>query len=429
MQGNKLVKKHIKNSIYYYLFGDEELVSLMHEIKADATRMVAKIEDRILELIPAKNQCTINEIFAQRTPPTSLQVVKNGTIKTHENSVLVDFIVFNHRKKEFLLIDFYFSANLNMSQIMKEEFRLKLGCEILSKTIPYSGKCYVCTFSSEKKAFLTRNKQASKRTSFDYLTGRELCTILGIDYSDLEELWKTNQSSNLRLVSEFIRMPPLVLTEGKTDWKHLKAAQTALREEGGFEIIETDIFEYVDEFEINDAELLKMCKVYSKTPQLRTIICLFDRDVPSTVKQVLDENLNYRDWGNNVYSFALPTPVHRASNPDICIEFYYKDEEIKRFDSNQRRLFLNNEFHSDSCLHKLDSNFYCLEANKVRRSNLSIIDDKVFNRLGENVALTKNSFADNILNRTNNFNNFDFTPFLEIFKVIQAIEDTKYSIT
>jgi len=45
----------------------------------------------------------------------------------------------------------------------------------------------------------------------------------------------------------------------------------------------------------------------------------------------------------------------------------------------------------------------------------------VFNRDDVNVALTKNDFADYVLNQEDNFNDFDFSEFERIFNIILRI--------
>lgn len=57
-----------------------------------------------------------------------------------------------------------------------------------------------------------------------------------------------------------------------------------------------------------------------------------------------DGSSSFKDWGNNIFSFVLPVPKHRRSTPEICIEHYYTDEEIKTLvkieDGSQRRLYI-----------------------------------------------------------------------------------------
>ena len=214
---------------------------------------------------------------------------------------------------------------------------------------------------------------------------------------------------------------PLILTEGKTDWKHLKAALAQLQSSGYFTDLDIEFHVYEEEIDMGDTELLRICDTYCKTPRARPTICIFDRDNPNVLKKVSDEDESFKDWGNNVFSFAIPLPDHRQDTPEISIEFYYKDSEIRRTDRHGGRLFLSNEFHSKSGKHKEDKKLNCILHNKIRATKISIIDDSVFNESEENVALPKSDFADYILDQADNFNDFDFSAFEKIFDVISMI--------
>ena len=213
----------------------------------------------------------------------------------------------------------------------------------------------------------------------------------------------------------------LIVTEGKTDWKHLKAALARLQNLGHFTDLDIEFREFEDDVNMGSGELLSFCAQSSKVMQARRTICVFDRDEPKVLKKVCGEGEAYRDWGNNVLSFAIPSPDHWQDTPEISIEFYYKDSEIRRSDRCGRRLFLSNEFHSKSGKHKEDKKLNCILHNKIRATRISIIDDSVFNESEENVALPKSDFADYILNQADNFNDFDFSAFEKIFDVISMI--------
>ena len=214
---------------------------------------------------------------------------------------------------------------------------------------------------------------------------------------------------------------PLILTEGKTDWKHLKAALAQLQSFGHFTDLNIEFHEYEEEIDMGDTELLRICNTHCKTPRARSTICIFDRDNPKVLKNVSDEDEPFKDWGNNVFSFAIPLPDHRQDTPEISIEFYYKDSEIRRTDRYGRRLFLSNEFHSKSGKHKEDKELNCILHNKIHATKISIIDDSVFKEGEENVALSKSAFADYVLNQVDGFDDFDFSEFEKIFDVISMI--------
>ena len=103
---------------------------------------------------------------------------------------------------------------------------------------------------------------------------------------------------------------------------------------------------------------------------------------------------------------------------------YYKDSELMRADSAGRRLFLSNEFTYPSGRHKTNSDLNCTLSNKIRINKLSIIDTDVYNPMGQNVALSKDAFANNVFNRVENFGDFDFSEFKKIFELIAIIAES-----
>lgn len=207
-----------------------------------------------------------------------------------------------------------------------------------------------------------------------------------------------------------------IYTEGKTDWKHLKAAFFYFKKNGKYLNLNLDFIE--DEDDKGDEKLLADCKRFSKENNAIKRIYIFDRDNDKIIKQVTSKG-GFKDWGNNVYSFAIPVPPHRTNTDKISLEFYYDDKELKTTGEDNRRLFIGTEFHSVSGRHN-DLGLNCKDFNKIKRG-ISIIDDLVFNDENQNVAMSKNEFADNILNKMKGFDSFNFDKFFHIFDIIEEI--------
>jgi RNA-directed DNA polymerase len=117
---------------------------------------------------------------------------------------------------------------------------------------------------------------------------------------------------------------------------------------------------------------------------------------------------------------VIPIPKHREDMRDICMEFYYKDDDIIRRDENGRRLYLSREFNSTSGMHVEEDNLMCKKYDKLK-GELKILDDLVLDRVGNNVALSKNNFAENIFEESNGFANIDFSGFTPLFERTQLI--------
>lgn len=231
------------------------------------------------------------------------------------------------------------------------------------------------------------------------------------------------EAFDLSSVLHLVRESPkhLVVTEGKTDWKHLKKALAELKQfssiKDKFEFLEFD-----DKVNMGDDQLLQLCQSISKLSNPRKIIAIFDRDESKTIKKVSEDNGDaVMSWGNNVYSFVLPIPPDRISTPNICIEHYYTDDEIMIEDKGGKRLYLGNEF-SEHGIHN-DLSKVCGLLNKCGKDSIKIIDNGVYfiTRQEENIALPKSKFAQNIFDEVNGFNNVNFKNFALIFQIIEKL--------
>lgn len=211
---------------------------------------------------------------------------------------------------------------------------------------------------------------------------------------------------------------PLVITEGKTDIKHILKAK---------EILEVTNIDF-EHFEINedwgDSKLKALLTNLSKVTQSRKIIGIFDRDVEEYLKFVDDNNNSYKNFGNNVFAFAIPLVNKELYGEKISIEHYYKKEHLLKKDKNQRRLFLGEEFHRSG--KSIDGQYNTKVSNIKNKVDINgVIDEKVFliSDLEENdsIALTKNDFADLVLVDSSYITDFDFSNFNLIFAKIKEI--------
>ena len=212
-------------------------------------------------------------------------------------------------------------------------------------------------------------------------------------------------------------MEAIIWTEGKTDWKHLKRAflELGARAQVAFHESETDF---------GDDQLLKQCVALACVAQQHPTVFIFDRDNDEIIRKVEGAGRTFKAWGNNVYSFALPIPSHR-NDQTTCIEFYYKDDELRTVDEFGRRLFLSTEFHPPSGRHISDPRLSVGNRGKLPRgeknSRPRIIDSEVFDDKMQNVALSKADFANNILTGRGDFGGFSFESFKSILDVINEI--------
>lgn len=226
---------------------------------------------------------------------------------------------------------------------------------------------------------------------------------------------------------------PLVITEGKTDWKHMKAALQHFKLNNEFLNLDFDFLEYED-IDMGESELEKMCEKYSLVNQPNKIIFIFDRDVEKHLKSK-GNGKRFKKWQNNVFSFCIPIPSHRARYKNIAIESYYSEADLKIFDSNNKCLFFTNEIENKIIVtknmttgkRKNIETFIVLDEPIVENEKDKKIYDhdasKILDNNSRQVAISKSVFAENVLNKVDNFANVDFKEFKLIFEVIELIVD------
>ncbi len=249
---------------------------------------------------------------------------------------------------------------------------------------------------------------------------REICQVIGREA--------------ILYVSEF-NQRLFIRTEGKTDWKHIKAALLRYKQMGKYLGLCIDFDEFEDihkptkenPHKGGDEILFAFCRYTAETPRIMPIICIFDADNQTMVTNISNAaNLpgKYKHWGNDLYTFALPTPKHRQEmHGDICIEFYYIDENLRQCDSEGRRLYLNTEFSPTSGRHKSPLNMIGKGPTTKNGNQIFIFSGKVLDMNDSNVALSKDDFASYIMELAPPFDCFDISAFDLIFEVITSIKN------
>lgn len=234
----------------------------------------------------------------------------------------------------------------------------------------------------------------------------------------------------------------LIVTEGATDWRHLKSALRSFQnlEENRYSDLDIKFLEYnpknskkddLPQLDMSCSHLATMCEEFAKLRQPRKIIFIADADDDKTVKELSNSENGYKDWGNNVYSMVLPVPEYRKTTPRICIEHYYSDSDLKttlEINGVDRRIFMGQEF--DDCGSSKDKKYMCIDRNSCGDGKINIIDGQSGKRVFEikdenktNLALTKMSFAEAIYTENDAMKDIDFSEFHLIFDIIKKIDE------
>ena len=165
-------------------------------------------------------------------------------------------------------------------------------------------------------------------------------------YQDVYEMMtKENQRfadkyNELKNKVEIINKP-IIITEGKTDWKHFKAALRFFQENHEFEDLDVELLEY--DFDFGDSKLHNLLNQYKTFPPKYKIVGIFDCDEANG--RTISATGGIKEYGHNVWGMSIPIPNFRSYNTcGISIEFLYKDEDLKRQDEHGRRIYTTSEF-------------------------------------------------------------------------------------
>ena len=262
------------------------------------------------------------------------------------------------------------------------------------------------------------------------------------EYFKTTQTYQKDAESAIEKTKSSFSSKVLVITEGATDWKHMKTALSVLKqkEENSdlFNGLDFDFFEYepanskdeaVHKLEMGNTTLTSICENYAKMPQDETYIFIADCDVESTNKKMGSATGKYKRWSKNVYSFTIPIPDNRKETPDICIEHLFNDDEIKTevtIEGVKRRLYMGNEFDSRGLSVELDR--FCERSDICGPNKIKIIEGSQGDRITSiknsegvnNYALSKMNFAKYVSSHPDDFN---FDNFIEIFRIIRQIID------
>lgn len=212
---------------------------------------------------------------------------------------------------------------------------------------------------------------------------------------------------------------PIIITEGKTDYRHIRNAINKL----GRKNIDVDFYEVPDDW--GDSRLQSMLDNLSRIKQRKIVMGIFDRDSKTYLEYLDVEHQQYKIFGNsNVYAFAIPLVNKDIYGESISIEHYYRKKDLLKEDVNHRRLFLGQEFYSSG--NSIDGHYQTKISQIQHKVEINgIIDDKVFLSTDlqqrTNVALTKKSFVDLIESDAEYAKDFDYNEFYRIIDIIQDI--------
>lgn len=360
-------------------------------------------------------------------------------LSTGEYSLLSIFMAILMDYEKTLTVDSAFNFQDIKGIVIIDEVELNLHVELQTKVLPelikkFKNIQFIITTQSPFFVYGIKELLQDKCEIYDMPSCVKMHNISElnevkkaydtfIEYN--HDLHKLIEKTKLK-ISQAKNNDLVVITEGKTDVMYLKKAQQKLQQYCNLKI------EYIglgtpeaNKYRPSGAGALDgLAEALSIVDHDIPIILLYDSDIK--VKGVSGNN--YVQYTDNIFKVIIPKPTFRMSE-NVCIEHYFKDEELKRVDSIGRRMFLGNEFNIDGI--SLDKKFKTEASNKCGEYSNSILDgsgnSKVYSiedqDCGVNLALSKKDFAKNIQNDVKNFNDFDFSEFENIFRIFDEIKD------
>ena len=130
-------------------------------------------------------------------------------------------------------------------------------------------------------------------------------------------------------------------------------------------------------------------------------------------------------FNNSVYGFAIPIANQDEYGEEISIEHYYTKKDLTKPNTEQRRLFLGNEFYESGV--SKEGRFHTrIKGIDKKSKNNGIIDEKVYDISKDpeeknSIAMSKSEFVNLIINDKDFAHSFDYTNFNKIINVIRNI--------
>ncbi|WP_291286537.1 AAA family ATPase [Flavobacterium sp.] len=378
--------------------------------------------------------------FAELTEtPLLFQIDSNGKIIETESRPLKDL---SDGEKTIISLCFTSLQKNNLDEIkllLLDEFDAVLNPSLIESFFIVIKKYYL---DKGVIVILTTHSPATISLAPEYASFYEVfkpngnsSRVLQVNKEDYAELKKVNKLFYDKIDNQAERIKELetkiesnkdilIITEGKTDWKYILKALQYFHSKGEFtEIIEEYFYRFGSEndfnekicgtSEINELSDSKLKNHLSSLVEVRNIgipnlqirIGIFDSDTNTQLVNVEQKN---------VYSFKI--------EPDgISTELLFSEDEIKT-DINGRRLFIGEEFNDRTKRHILDLtlNLGGDNSNTNKAGKKVIIESGVYNINSENVALSKENFAQAIFNGQINVSNESWENFRHIFNNISA---------
>lgn len=277
------------------------------------------------------------------------------------------------------------------------------------------------SFQDINDLYKTKNREDLLEEIGALAIQKELITKFRQQIEDEKNAKKELENSLNELQAQIAALTkPLVITEGKTDIKHILKAKEKLG------ITDVDFGRINEEQQPDgDGNLQKLLEQLSKVSHQNKIIGIFDRDKDNIVNYIEEDGLGYKNFGNGVFAFCISSPQYRMDNGQtkISIEYLYTDQEITTQLENGCRLFLGIEFTRHSMRHNTNDDL-TLKLPKGKGENKVLENNgnqAVYDKEDNNVLAKKDDFAEAVSNDQIEISNESWENFWHIFDKLKEI--------
>ncbi len=252
------------------------------------------------------------------------------------------------------------------------------------------------------------------------------------EFSEFDEAYQVFVDQNQRYKSEYENLKtsleasqkPLIVTEGKTDWKHLKYVLERFQADDEF--LDIDVTFHELEASMGNGELKKLYEASVKLQPSHPVVFLFDCDEKKYIEEFSKTADDFKINGKAIGMY-LAVPEHRKETPEIYIEHLYTDEALQTClpDTKKRLRFKHEigfEANKKSAFIKPTPSATSIE---IYDQDVATIGNEDGTNKGE-LAISKNCFLEEIVKKAigTNFDLSGFKPTLErIRAAIAKIND------
>lgn len=206
-------RKNQSESGYTRVFGNSDLGNLISRIHATKISFGSELERHIWDHVQKIENLDL--FLKEGKYPNGVHVANKSTVKKSQlakDKYEPDFLAFKitENKRQCYLLEVKDGDQFDTKKSLGEKNHLENFRNHISKQIEFPVSIAICCFHASKKEDIISGFK-KKISQEEALTGRELCSLLEIDYDQIIHLEKSDRQQNLQcLAEEIVKIPALL---------------------------------------------------------------------------------------------------------------------------------------------------------------------------------------------------------------------------